>query len=90
MTKADLVEKIAKKASITKSGAERALNTFIETVQAVLLKEEKLTFTGFGTLFVETRKARKGRNPRTGDAINIPASNVVKFRAGKHLKDAIN
>ncbi len=90
MTKADLVAKIAGKASMTKAGAERALNAFLEAVQEVLVKEGKLTLTGFGTFSVESRKARTGRNPRTGAAIKIPASKVVKFRPGKNLKDAVN
>ena len=90
MTKADLVAKIAGKASMTKAGAERALNAFLESVQGVLVKEGKLTLTGFGPLSVESRKERKGRNPRTGATIKIPASKVVKFRPGKNLKDAVN
>lgn len=90
MTKADLVAKIASKASMTKAGAERSLNAFLDAVQAVLVKEGKLTLTGFGTFSVESRKARTGRNPRTGAAIKIPASKVVKFRPGKNLKDSVN
>ncbi|MCL1889474.1 MAG: HU family DNA-binding protein [Desulfovibrionaceae bacterium] len=90
MTKADLVAKIAGKASITKAGAERSLNAFLESVQEVVVKEGKLTLTGFGTFSVESRKARTGRNPRTGAPIKIPASKVVKFRPGKTLKDAVN
>jgi DNA-binding protein HU-beta len=90
MTKADLVAKIAGKASMTKAGAERALNAFLESVQDVLVKEGKLTLTGFGTFSVESRKERKGRNPRTGATIKIPASKVVKFRPGKNLKDSVN
>lgn len=90
MTKADLVAKIAGKATITKASAERVLNAFLESVQDVLVKENKLTLTGFGTFSLESRKARKGRNPRTGATINIPASKVVKFRPGKNLKDSVN
>lgn len=89
MTKADLVVKIAEKANITKANAERALNAFLDTVEATLVKEGKLTLTGFGTFVVEERKARTGRNPRTGDKIKIPATKVVKFRPGKLLKDAV-
>lgn len=90
MTKADLIAKIAGKSSLTKAGAERSLNAFLEAVEGVLVKEGKLTITGFGTFVVESRKARTGRNPRTGVAIKIPASKVVKFRPGKTLKDAVN
>ncbi len=89
MTKAELVAKIADKASTTKANAERALNAFLEAVEATLVKEGKLTLTGFGTFVVEERKARTGRNPRTGKAITIPATKVVKFRPGKLLKDAV-
>lgn len=90
MTKADLVEKIARKTNMTKAAAERALNAFLEAVSGCLAKEDKLTLTGFGTFAVENRKARQGRNPRTGAAITIPASKMVKFRPGKLLKDSIN
>lgn len=90
MTKADLVAKIADKAKMTKAGAERSLNAFLESVQEVLVKEGKLTLTGFGTFAVEKRQERKGRNPRTGAAIKIPASKVVKFRPGKNLKESVN
>jgi DNA-binding protein HU-beta len=89
MTKADLVAKIADKANLTKANAERALNAFLDTVESTLVKEGKLTLTGFGTFSVEERKARTGRNPQTGEKINIPASKVVKFKPGKLLKDAV-
>ena len=89
MTKADLIVKIAEKANLTKANAERALNAFLETVEATLVKEGKLTLTGFGTFNVDKRQARVGRNPRTGAEIKIPATKVVKFRPGKVLKDAV-
>ena len=89
MTKADLVVKIAEKTGLTKANAERALNAFLESVEATLVTDGKLTLTGFGTFMVDERKARTGRNPRTGAEIKIPASKVVKFRPGKLLKDAI-
>ena len=89
MTKADLVEKIAGKTSQTKAAAERSLNAFLEAVTACLAKDDKLTLIGFGTFAVENRKARQGRNPRTGQAITIPASKIVKFRPGKQLKDSL-
>jgi DNA-binding protein HU-beta len=89
MTKADLVVKIAEKAGITKANAERALNAFLEAVEATLVSDGKLTLTGFGTFLVEERQARTGRNPRTGAEIKIPASKVVKFRPGKLLKDSV-
>jgi len=89
MTKADLVGKIAEKIGLTKANAERALNAFIEAVEESLVGEGKITLTGFGTFMVDERKARTGRNPRTGAEITIPASKVVKFRPGKLLKDAV-
>ncbi len=89
MAKADLVVKIADKAGLSKASAERALNAFLDSVEDVLVKEGKLTLTGFGTFVVETRQERQGRNPRTGAPLVIPAAKVVKFRPGKLLKDAI-
>lgn len=89
MTKADLVSKMADKAGLTKTDAEKGLNAFLEAVQDTLVSEGKLTLTGFGTFAVEERKARNGRNPRTGEEIQIPACKVVKFRPGKILKDAV-
>lgn len=89
MTKADLVSKMADKAGLTKTDAEKGLNAFLDSVQDTLVSEGKLTLTGFGTFAVEERKARNGRNPRTGEEIKIPECKVVKFRPGKILKDAV-
>lgn len=89
MTKADLVDQIAARASMTKASAERVLNSFLESVKEGLAQEGKLTLMGFGTFAVESRKARQGRNPRTGETITIPAAKMVKFRPGKMLKDAV-
>ena len=89
MTKADLVDKIAATAGITKVAAEKALTAFLGSVQDQLVKQGKLTLTGFGTFVVEKRQERKGRNPRTGAVIKIPATKVVKFRVGKTLKDTV-
>ncbi len=91
MTKTELVEKMATDAGITKTAAAAALNAFVNGVVDALAdkKEGKLTLVGFGTFLRVKRKARKGRNPRTGEAIKIKACNVVKFRAGKKLKDAV-
>jgi len=89
MTKAELVAKMAEKAGLTKADAERALTEFLKAVQETLVKEKKMTLTGFGTFVVEERQARTGRNPRTGEELKIPACKVVKFRPGKDLKDAI-
>jgi DNA-binding protein HU-beta len=90
MTKVELVEKMAKDAGITKAAAGAALASFIEGVTKALKKKDgKITLVGFGTFSKSHRKARKGRNPQTGETIKIKASNVVKFKAGKKLKDAV-
>ncbi len=90
MTKAELVDKMAKDAGITKVAAGIALNSFIEGVTKALKKKDgKVTLVGFGTFAKVRRKARTGRNPQTGEAIKIKACNVVKFRAGKKLKESV-
>jgi DNA-binding protein HU-beta len=90
MTKAELVEKMAKDAGITKAAAGAALNSFVDGVTKALKKKDgKVVLVGFGTFSKVRRKARKGRNPQTGEPIKIKATNVVKFKAGKKLKDAI-
>lgn len=90
MTKAELIEKMAKDAGITKSAAGTALDSFITSVTKSLKKKDgKVTLVGFGTFSKVRRKARKGRNPQTGEAIKIKAKNVVKFKAGKKLQDAV-
>jgi DNA-binding protein HU-beta len=90
MTKAELVDKMAKDAGISKVAASNALNSFIDGVTKALKKKDgKVTLVGFGTFAKARRKARKGRNPQTGEAIKIKAANVVKFKPGKALKDAV-
>ena len=90
MTKAELIQKIAKDAKISKAAANTALNSFTNSVTKALKKKDgRVTLVGFGTFSKVRRKARKGRNPQTGEAIKIKASNVVKFKAGKKLKDAV-
>ena len=90
MTKAELVEQMAKDAEITKVAAAAALESFIASVTKALKKKDgKVTLVGFGTFQKTRRKARKGRNPQTGEVIKIKASNVVKFKPGKKLKEAV-
>jgi DNA-binding protein HU-beta len=90
MTKAELVEKMAAEAGISKTAAAAALNSFVDSVTKTLKKKDgKVTLVGFGTFTKVRRKARKGRNPQTGEAIKIKAGNAVKFRAGKKLKDLV-
>jgi DNA-binding protein HU-beta len=90
MTKAELIEKMAKDAGITKVAAGKALESFVESVKKALKKKDgKITLVGFGSFSKVRRKARKGRNPQTGEAIKIKAHNTVKFKAGKKLNDAV-
>lgn len=89
MNKADLIDKIAADASITKKAAGAALDSLIDNVTSALKKGQRVTLVGFGTFAVSERKARVGRNPRTGEAITIAARRVPKFSAGKALKDAV-
>ncbi len=90
MTKAELVQKIHAKAGLsTKVQAEAALEAVICTLTEALKSGETVTFTGFGSFKVTERAARKGRNPRTGKEISIPASKAVKFTPGKVLKESV-
>jgi DNA-binding protein HU-beta len=90
MTKAEIIEQMAQDAGISKAAAGEALNSFIATVTKALKKKDaKVTLVGFGTFQKTRRKARTGRNPQTGAPIKIKASNTVKFKPGKALKDAI-
>jgi DNA-binding protein HU-beta len=90
MTKAELVDKIAKDAGISKVDAAAALDSIMDGVVKTLKKKDgKVTLVGFGTFSKGRRKARKGRNPQTGEPIKIKASTIVKFKAGKKLKAAV-
>jgi len=89
VSKTELVERLAKDAKISKKAAETALRSFVGCVRDSLKKGKQVTLVGFGTFRVGKRAARNGRNPQTGAAIKIKASKVVKFRAGKALKDAV-
>lgn len=90
MTKAELVDKMSKDAEITKVAAAAALESFTDSVTKALKKKDgKVTLVGFGTFQKNRRKARKGRNPQTGDVIKIKARNVVKFKPGKKLREAV-
>ena len=87
MNKQDLVTAIAKESKLTKKDSEAALNALISTVETAMKKKDKVTLVGFGTWEVRQRAARKGVNPRTKETINIPATKVAVFRAGKALKN---
>jgi len=90
MNKTELVDAIAEKSGLPKTQAARALDAFIETVTDSLTQGESVTVIGFGTFLVREREARTGRNPQTREAIEIPASRLPAFKAGKGLKDAVN
>lgn len=90
MTKAELIEQMASDAKISKVAAGAALESFtVNVTKALKKKDGRVTLVGFGTFTKVRRKARKGRNPQTGEPLKIKASNAVKFKAGKKLKDAI-
>jgi len=89
MTKAELIEAIAKQADLSKADSGRALDALIETVTKTLRKGDKVSLVGFGTFSVTKRPRRKGRNPQTGEQIWISARKVPKFAAGKTLKDKV-
>ena len=89
MTKEEMIALMASNSGITKKQASEALQTFMNGVTTQLKKGEKVSFAGFGTWSVSKRKARTGRNPQTGASIEIPATRVPVFKAGKHLKTAV-
>lgn len=89
MTKQDLVATLANKLNITKAQANECLNVLLEEISKALAKGEDVVLTGFGTFTVAKRKARVGRNPKTGQTIQIPAMKVPRFRAGKALKERV-
>lgn len=90
MNKAELVSAIAAKSELSKKDCEAALNGFISTVEETLEKGDKVILVGFGTFEVRERSERKGRNPRTGEEMVIPASKVPSFKAGKKFKELVN
>jgi integration host factor subunit beta len=90
MTKADLVERVAREAEMTKKDAEQLVEIIFESIVGSLNKGEKIELRGFGSFRVRERDARKGRNPKTGEAVNIPAKRVAYFKPGKELKELIN
>jgi DNA-binding protein HU-beta len=90
MNKGDLINKIAEEAGLTKAQASDALNAVLGGVSETLKSGGKVTLVGFGTFSVSQRDARTGRNPQSGETIQIPAKTVVKFKPGKELSDAVN
>ena len=90
MNKTELVAAMAEQTNLSKKDAEAALKAFIDVVSEELKKGEKVQLVGFGTFEVSERAAREGRNPQTGETMEIKASKTPKFRAGKALKDMMN
>ena len=90
MTKADLVEQVANEAEMTKKDAEQLVEIIFESIIGALNSGEKIELRGFGSFRTRQRGARKGRNPKTGTAVNIPAKRVAYFKPGKELKEVIN
>ncbi|EFP97415.1 HU family DNA-binding protein [Vibrio caribbeanicus] len=90
MNKTQLVEKIAESADLSKASAGRALDAFIDAVGDTLQSGDQVALVGFGTFSVRTRAARTGRNPKTGEEIQIAEAKVPSFKAGKALKDSCN
>ena len=90
MNKSELIEKMAQSADMTKADAERALNSLVATITNELANGGDVSLVGFGTFKVNERAARTGRNPQTGETIQIAAAKVPAFKAGKAIKDAVN
>ena len=89
MNKTELIAAVAEKTGLTKKDAERVINATFETIEASLVKGDKVQVSGFGIFEVKAREARVGRNPRTKEAIQIPATRLPAFKASKALKDAV-
>ncbi len=90
MNKAELIDAVASSADLSKADATRAVDAVIDTITETLRKGDSVTLVGFGTFEVRARAARAGRNPQTGETIQIKASNTPAFKAGKAFKDAVN
>jgi|TARA_Y100000385_G_scaffold23489_1_gene22723 DNA-binding protein HU-beta len=90
VNKNELIDAIAEEADLSKASAGRALDAAINAITGALTKQDTVSLVGFGTFSVKHRAAREGRNPRSGETIQIKASNAPGFKAGKALKDAVN
>lgn len=90
MNKSELIDAMAAKSGMKKTDCTAALDAFIEAVGGALKQGDQVTLVGFGTFLVREREARTGRNPRSGETIEIAASRLPSFKAGKGLKDAVN
>ena len=90
MTKAELVEEVSKVSDLTKKHSEVIVNTVFESIVEALQKDEKIELRGFGSFRIRQRRSRQGRNPKTGDKVDVPPKKVPYFKPGKELKDLIN
>lgn len=90
MNKAQLVEKIAQKSNVPKNQAESLLDATLESIVEALQEGEEVKLVGFGSFVRTTRKAKQGRNPKTGESVHIPAAHIPKFKPGKDFKDSLN
>lgn len=90
MNKNEFIDRVADLSNMSKADATRAVDAVFDAITAALKKGDDVRLVGFGTFSAAKRKAREGRNPRTGETIHIPASTQPKFAAGKGLKDALN
>ncbi|HMT94986.1 MAG: HU family DNA-binding protein [Thiothrix sp.] len=89
MNKTELIDAVSAKSGLTKADTDRAFKAMVEAVTEALAKGDQVSLIGFGTFLVRERQARSGRNPRTGDTIEIAAAKIPSFKAGKALKDAV-
>lgn len=90
MNKSEFIDAVAQNADIPKSTAQKAVDSMVDVIGNALKKGDQVSLVGFGTFLTRQREARQGRNPRTGETINIRASRVPSFKAGKALKDTVN
>lgn len=90
MNKADLINEISKETGLTKTKSSEVIDSIVEAISSTLKKGEKVTLVGFGTFTTSKRSARKGRNPKTGEVINIPGKTVARFKAGTELTKNVN
>lgn len=90
MTKAELVEEVARVSDLTKKHSESIVNTVFDSIIEALQKDEKIELRGFGSFRIRQRRSRQGRNPKTGDKVDVPAKRIPYFKPGKELKELIN
>lgn len=89
LTKTELVNSVARSVGLTKTQAQKAVDSVVGTLRSSLVRGNNVALVGFGSFVVAQRKARKGRNPRTGKTMTIPARKVIRFRAGRQLREAV-